>query len=175
MSQENLERPSLSPQNPVTRRSLDELRRLQEVYELMDIRASKLAEDLFDQIVIADDYEVLTGNISCQSSDSEIMSAISILNRLFKFSRKGHDQKEGGYRIIDQEMLADLDSRTYVMAMMFDGGESARLFCEIVNTENQARIPKTILAAKNVEVQKVFGILDELSALNPLGDDDNEK
>lgn len=148
--------PSLSPISPSVDRSANELAFLMQFYDAMDQKYSMLAESIFDSVVAATDNQIAQGQIPCLSENKEIRSALMVVNRLFKLSRHS---AYGGYNLIDQETVAGLDKKTYAMAMMFDGGESFRLFCDIVNKENEARVPKTVIMARSVRVEKAFGDL----------------
>jgi hypothetical protein len=148
------------PSPMLTKPSADLLQNLQlisEVFEKIEKETAKVAELLFDYLIEATDEEIMTGTIPGHKN-KKIDGYIKILNRLFAFSRKGGGHAKVGLRIINRKTIEDLDRKTFMICMCFDGGASLDVLCDVVNTENSARMPKN--SPIKVTVKKAFGGLE---------------
>lgn len=115
----------------------DNLKMIAEVFKKIEAESAQIAEMLFEYLIDVSDESVMTGNIPPHKS-AKINKYLKILNRLFRFSRK---KAYSSFRIISREMIENLDKKTYVICMCFDGGISLDILCDVVNTENSARTP----------------------------------
>ncbi len=116
----------------------DNLKLIAEVFKKIEEESAQIAEMLFEYLIEVSDEAVITGNIPPHKSE-KINRYLKILNRLFRFSRK--KEQSAGFRIINRDMIQDLDKKTYMICMCFDGGISLDILCDVVNTENNARTP----------------------------------
>ncbi len=115
----------------------DNLKMISEVFKKIEEETAQIADLLFEYLIEVQDEQVINGKIPAHKN-SKINKYIKILNRLFQFSRKNSD---GGFRIVNREMIESLDKKTYVICMCYDGGLSLDILCDVVNTENNARTP----------------------------------
>lgn len=143
-----LETPSSDPKNP-SAEVLENLQLISDVFQQIEQETSEIAEMIFDYLIEASDENLINGTIP-NHPNNKINSYIKILNRLFKFSRD-----TGRFRIINRKTIEDLDKKTFTICMCHDGGVSLDILCDIVNTENQARIPTK--SPVKVTVTKAFG------------------
>jgi len=120
-----------------------------EVFELMEKETVEVADMLFDYLINIDDYHITEGTIPAHT-DKKINAYIKILNRLFMLSRKNSK-----FRIINRKTVENLDKKTFAISMCLDGGHSLDILCDVVNTENQARMPG--LSPVKITIKKVFG------------------
>ena len=141
--------PSFSPQTP-TADVLMNLKRISEVFQKIESETAEVAEEIFDYLINISDEQIMSGTIPLQGN-SRIKAYIKILNRLFLLSRKS---KENRFRIISRNTVRKLDKKTFTICMCYDGGMSLDILCDIVNTENEARIPNTSLV--KVTVKQIF-------------------
>ena len=141
--------PSLSPQTP-TADVLMNLKRISEVFQKIESETAEVAEEIFDYLINIGDEQIMSGTIPLQGN-SRIRAYIKILNRLFLLSRKS---KESRFRIINRNTVRKLDKKTFTISMCYDGGVSLDILCDIVNAENEARIPNTSLV--KVTVKQIF-------------------
>ena len=120
-----------------------------EVFELIEKETVEVADMIFDYLINVDDHHIAQGTIP-PHSDNKINAYIKILNRLFLLSRKNSK-----FRIINRKTVENLDKKTFAISMCLDGGHSLDILCDIVNTENQARMPG--LSPVKITIKKVFG------------------
>ncbi len=116
----------------------DNLKLIAEVFKKIEEESAQIAEMLFEYLIEVADEAVISGNIPPHKSE-KINRYLKILNRLFRFSRK--KEQSSSFRIINREMIENLDKKTYMICMCFDGGISLDILCDVVNTENNARTP----------------------------------
>ncbi len=143
----DLSRPSSSPASVSDSKKL---KLMSEVFQQIEQEGVEVAEMLFDYLIDVSDLEIITGTIKNHKTNKEINRYISILNHLFKFSRKG---EESGFRIISRKMIYALDKKTYIICMCFDGGSFLDVLCDVVNSENGARTPNS--AVKITVIKKL--------------------
>jgi hypothetical protein len=115
----------------------ENLKLIADVFKKIEEETVEIANLIFEYLIDVSDADIIKGSIP-NHSDAKINKYINILNRLFKFSRKTND---GGFRIIDRNLVQNLDKKTYIICMCFDGGVSMDILCDVVNTENSARTP----------------------------------
>ncbi len=146
---ENFEnKPSSFPKAP-SAELLENLQLISDVFEQIETETAEIAEMIFEYLIDVKDEDLMNGSIP-QHPNKKINSYLKILNRLFKFSRN-----KGRFRIINRKTIEDLDKKTFTICMCHDGGVSLDVLCDIVNTENQARIPNA--SPVKVTVKKAFG------------------
>lgn len=119
-----------------------------EVFELIEKESVEIADMIFDYLINIDDHHIAQGTIP-PHGNKKINTYLKILNRLFLLSRK--DSK---FRIINRKTVENLDKKTFAISMCLDGGHSLDILCDIVNTENQARMPG--LSPVKITIKKVF-------------------
>lgn len=119
-----------------------------EVFELIEKETAEIADLIFDYLINIDDEHIANGTIP-NHQNKKINTYIKILNRLFLLSRKNRK-----FRIINRKTVENLDKKTFAISMCVDGGHSLDILCDIVNTENQARMPG--LSPVKITVKKVF-------------------
>ncbi len=127
--------PSGSPEALV---AVENLNLISEVFKKIEEETAEIAELIFEFLLQASDAEIMTGTIP-SNKNSKINKYVKLLNRLFKFSRG--TLASGGYRIINRKMIENLDKKTYAISMVYDGGVSLDILCDIVNVENNSRTP----------------------------------
>ncbi|MBL6664512.1 MAG: hypothetical protein ISQ34_01570 [Rickettsiales bacterium] len=120
-----------------------------EVFELIEKETAEIADMIFDYLINIDDHHIAEGTIP-PHDNKKINTYLKILNRLFLLSRK--DLK---FRIINRKTVENLDKKTFAISMCLDGGHSLDILCDIVNTENQARMPS--FSPVKITIKKVFG------------------
>lgn len=157
LEDKNLQNPSSLPQNP-SAEMIQNLQAISEVFQKIEEETAEIADLLFDYLINAADHDIMSGTLP-PHADKKINGYIKILNRLFLFSRK--NSKAGGLRIINRKTVESLDKKTFTICMCHDGGVSLDILCDIVNTENQARTPKT--SPVKVTVRQAFGVPQEQS------------
>lgn len=119
---------------------IDNLRFMHEISKDIYNKAEEVADVIFDHLLDTSDDNILKGSVPKHENDT-INDYVTILNRLFKFSRTGSNL--GGVRVLNRDMVESLDEKTFVLAMCRDGGGvMLDVLCDIANTENQARSPK---------------------------------
>lgn len=150
LEEKNLQNPTSFPKN-ASAEIIENLQAISEVFQKIEAETAEIAELIFDYLINATDEQIMTGTVPAHSN-ARINNYIKILNRLFLFSRK--NSKAGGFRVINRKTIESLDKKTFAICMCHDGGGSLDILCYIVNTENQARIPKTSLV--KVTVTQVF-------------------
>lgn len=153
MHHKNQESPSLSP---VVSESeiVANLKLISEIFQKIEEETAEIAELIFEYLINVPDEQIMTGTIP-PHKNSRINAYIKILNRLFLFSRK--HRKQGGLRIINRKTIEELDKKTFTICMCFDGGGSLDILCDIVNTENQMRIPTS--SPVKITIKQAFGNL----------------
>jgi hypothetical protein len=167
MSQKNNDSQNQNPEVPSSfpkSASADLIANLQlisEVFQRIEEETAEMAELIFDYLINATDEQIMNGNIPSHKNE-RINSYIKILNRLFVFSRK--KSKESGIRIINRKTVEELDKKTFVICMCYDGGVSLDILCDIVNTENQARTPAA--SPVKVTVTQAFGRSQDNQRIN---------
>ena len=144
--------PSSFPKSP-SAEVLENLQLISDVFEQIERETAEIAEMIFDYLIDVNDDDLINGVIP-EHPNPKINSYIKILNRLFRFSRS-----KGKFRIINRKTIESLDKKTFNICMCHDGGVSLDILCDIVNTENQARIPTT--SPVKVTVTKAFGGLSQ--------------
>lgn len=142
--------PSLSPNTP-SAEVLHNLKRLSEVFQRIESETSEIAEEIFDYLLNVSDENIALGTIPLAGS-SRIKAYLRILNRLFAFSRKN---QKNGFKVINRETVRRMDKKTYTISMCHDGGVSLDILCDVVNVENQARVPNA--SPVKITVKQVFG------------------
>lgn len=140
MNKNNKIQPSSSLEEP-SADLLNNLQEISEAFQKIEEETIEIAELIFDYLININDNDIINGTIS-PHENKKINNYIKILNRLFQFSRKNHT-KHSGFKIINRRTVKELDKKTYTFCMCFDGGVSLDILCDIVNTENQARMPKS--------------------------------
>lgn len=136
MDTSNSPSPSASFDNP-SAEIIADLQVISEVFQQIEEETAETADEIFDWLISVDDEHIVSGSIP-DSDNQKINKYISILNRLFAFSRSN---SKGGFRIIARNTVEDLDKKTFTICMCHDGGTSLDILCDIVNEENQARTP----------------------------------
>lgn len=148
---ENLaESPSPDPKQ-ATAEMMENLQAISEVFQKIEEETAEMAELIFDYLINATDEQIMHGTIP-PHKNKRINDYIKILNRLFIFSRK--NSQAGGLRVINRHTVESLDKKTFTICMCHDGGVSLDILCDIVNTENQARTPRT--SPVKVTVRQAF-------------------
>ncbi len=145
----NNENPSMFPKQP-SADMLENLQLISEVFQRIETETAEMAEMIFDYLIDVSDEDLMNGTIP-QHENKKINAYMKILNRLFKFSRN-----KGKFRIINRKTIEDLDKKTFTICMCHDGGVSLDILCDVVNTENQARIPTT--SPVKVTVKRAFDL-----------------
>ncbi len=152
LEDKNLQTPSAFPKN-ASAEMIENLQMISEVFQKIEEETAEIAELIFDYLINATDEQIMSGSVP-PHANPRINGYIKILNRLFLFSRK--NSKSGGLRVINRKTVESLDRKTFTICMCQDGGVSLDILCDIVNTENQARTPKTSPA--KVTVTQVFSV-----------------
>lgn len=119
-----------------------------EVFALIEKETVEIADMIFDYLINVDDHHISQGTIPSHNN-KKINAYINILNRLFLLSRRNSK-----FRIINRKTVENLDKKTFAISMCLDGGHSLDILCDIVNTENQARMPG--LSPVKITIKKVF-------------------
>ncbi len=156
LEDKNLQEPSSFPKN-ASAEMMENLQAISEVFQKIEEETAEIAEWIFDYLINATDEQIMSGTVP-PHANKRINSYIKILNRLFLFSRK--NSYAGGLRIINRKTVESLDKKTFTICMCHDGGVSLDILCDIVNTENQARTPKT--SPVKVTVTQAFGAVKDL-------------
>lgn len=126
-----------------------------EVFESIEKETAEIADMIFEYLVGIDDENIKNGTIP-PHNDKKINGYVNILNRLFLLSRK-----DGSFRVINRKTVEGLDKKTFTISMCHDGGVSLDILCDVVNVENQARIPTkspvrvTVTKLVNNEVEQL--------------------
>lgn len=108
---------------------------ISEVFESIETETAEIADMIFEYLVGIGDEDIEKGTIP-PHNDKKINGYVNILNRLFLLSRK-----DGSFRVINRKTVEGLDKKTFTISMCHDGGVSLDILCDVVNVENQARIP----------------------------------
>jgi len=124
------------------------LQLISEVFQKIEEETIDMADEIFDYLINISDEDIANGTIPSHAN-GRVNKYIKILNRLFALSRK-----KGTFRIISRNTVENLDKKTFAISMCHDGGVSLDILCDIVNTENQARIPNN--SPVKVTVKKLF-------------------
>ncbi len=179
-SNDNLEIPSSLLKHP-SAEIIANLQLISEVFQKIEEETAEIAEMIFDYLINASDLQIMKGELpeyedeyfpeeeegisdeekkkrakEREAKKKRINGYLSILNRLFLFSRKSSQAGEvgGSVRIINRKTVEDLDKKTFTICMCYDGGVSLDILCDIVNTENQARTPTR--SPVKITVKQVF-------------------
>jgi aminoglycoside/choline kinase family phosphotransferase len=147
---ENLEIPSPFPKN-VSAEIIANLQLISEVFQKIERETAEIAELIFDYLINATDFQIMTGTIASHN-DKRINNYIKILNRLFLLSHK--TTGNGGIKIINRKIVAELDRKTFTICMCYDGGISLDVLCDIVNVEKRSRTPEA--KPVKVTIKKAF-------------------
>ena len=150
LEDKNLQTPSAVPKN-ASAEMMENLQSISEVFQRIEEETAEVAELIFDYLINATDEQIMSGKIP-HHKNPRIDRYVKILNRLFLLSRTN---SQGGLRVINRNTVQSLDRKTFTICMCHDGGVSLDILCDIVNTENQARTPKT--SPVKVTVTQAFG------------------
>jgi hypothetical protein len=152
----NQELPSFSPQAP-SADIIANFKLLSEIFQKIEEETAEIAELIFEYLINVPDENIMMGTIP-PHKNPRINAYLKILNRLFSFSRKHHNQ--GGFRVINRKTIEDLDKKTFTICMCFDGGGSLDILCDVVNTENQVRTPTR--SPVKITIKKAFGNVNDV-------------
>ena len=148
--------PSNSPAEVEVSGTFRELMFLNNLAKDQEKYSEELAEDLFEYITEASDADLYRGNISLVDNvegekKQRLNHYIEALNLLFYVSRNS----EGGIRDLSRTYIEQEQGKVYTFLQCIDGGISTDTLCDIVNVENQARMPG--ISPQKPQLSKLVG------------------
>ncbi|MDX2083438.1 MAG: hypothetical protein SFV53_05595 [Rickettsiales bacterium] len=145
---------------------VENLKIISDVQEIIQKQTVETAEMLFGYLINIEDKYIMTGTIPeivdenlAKEKRSQINECLKMLNRLFKFSRQ--NLNSGEFRIINRNMIKDMDKKTYAICICYEGGVYLDILCDVVNAENNARAPsrspKVTIATRFTDKENTLG------------------